>query len=261
MTETPIAAVAYLRVSTQEQVENGLGLETQRDKISAWAAAQGRVIVAWHVDAGKSGSNGIETRDALGDALDDLGDGGNVARAHELIVLNLTRLARDLVLQELLLAQVRKLGGAIRSTDDTEDRVLQGDDDDDDGHSRKLVRSILGAISEYERAAIKLRLRRGRRRKMAVNGYGGGVLGWGVLVDSRGYLVPDPACAEAVALIRKMRGQGKPYAAIADALNEAGLPSPGGRRPGDGVVVAGDLWHSTGVRRAWLRIERVGQAA
>ena len=86
---------------------------------------------------------------------------------------------------------------------------------------------------------------------MALNGYGGGVLGWGTLVDSRGYLVPDPACADAIAMIRKMRQAGKSYAPIADALNEAGYPSP----------TEGCIWHSTGVRRAWLRIERVGVAA
>jgi hypothetical protein len=64
-------------VSTQEQADNGLGLPEQRDQIQAWAGAHNRVIVEWRIGAGKSGSNGIETCDGLGDALADLGaDGG-----------------------------------------------------------------------------------------------------------------------------------------------------------------------------------------
>ncbi len=45
----PLIAVAYLRVSTDEQ---RLGPEAQRASIEAWAKREGVAVVAWHADAG-----------------------------------------------------------------------------------------------------------------------------------------------------------------------------------------------------------------
>jgi DNA invertase Pin-like site-specific DNA recombinase len=45
--------------------------------------------------------------------------------------------------------------------------------DDDADPSRKLVRRILGAVAEYERELLLLRLRRGRQLKAARGGYAG----------------------------------------------------------------------------------------
>src|SRR5262245_51778814 len=97
--------VAYLRVSTDRQVDEGLGLDVQRDAIRRWARAGGHRVVAWCADEGVSGANGIETRVGLYDALTQLRTG----RAAALVVFRLDRLARDLILQEQLLAEVRRL--------------------------------------------------------------------------------------------------------------------------------------------------------
>jgi len=90
---------AYLRVSTDRQAEEGLGLEVQEHAIRAWARSQGDRIVMWCRDEGVSGSNGLDTRDGLADALDACKT-GHVAG---LVVYRLDRLARDLVRQEQLL--------------------------------------------------------------------------------------------------------------------------------------------------------------
>jgi hypothetical protein len=62
----PAAAVAYLRVSTDDQA---LGPEAQRAAIEAWAAARGVAVVAWFCDQGVSGAAAIDKRPALLDAL------------------------------------------------------------------------------------------------------------------------------------------------------------------------------------------------
>src|SRR2546426_9291882 len=49
--------VAYLRVSTDRQAEEGLGLDVQKHAIRAWAKQHGNRIVAWARDEGVSGSN------------------------------------------------------------------------------------------------------------------------------------------------------------------------------------------------------------
>src|SRR5689334_14556008 len=101
--------VGYLRVSTAGQVKDGLGLPTQERLIRAWAKAHGHKIVAWHRDEGVSGANGVDTRVALPLALANVRD----HRAEGVAVSSLDRLARQLTVQEAILAQVWKLGGQL----------------------------------------------------------------------------------------------------------------------------------------------------
>jgi DNA invertase Pin-like site-specific DNA recombinase len=234
-------AVAYLRVSTESQRDDGEGLDIQRDRIIEWAAANGRVIVAWRIDAGVSGEAPLEERDGLADALELIHDGD----ASELVIARLDRLARSLIVQEVCLRDVREMGGAIRSVDPSEDQQLADGGDDDP--SRTLLRQICGSIAEYERKIIKARLRAGRRRKMARGGYGGGVAGHGLTVVD-GELEPDPALAELVGRIRRRRAEGATYETIAGELNVDGVPAP-----------TGGTWFRATVQRVVCRLERLEQ--
>jgi DNA invertase Pin-like site-specific DNA recombinase len=158
--------VGYLRVTTDRQAEEGLGLEVQEEAVRQWAQAHGHELVALTRDEGQSGSNGRDTRLGLGDALEALREGG----AEGLVVLyRLDRLARDLIVQETLLGDVWRMGREVFSTSAAEQGYLQDDPHDP---SRKLIRQVLGAVNEYERSMISLRLRAGRLRK-AQNGLSG----------------------------------------------------------------------------------------
>ena len=64
----PTVAVAYLRVSTEDQK---LGPEAQRATIEAWASKQGIRVVGWHVDQISGGSE-LDDRPGLGAALGEL---------------------------------------------------------------------------------------------------------------------------------------------------------------------------------------------
>ena len=59
---------AYLRVSTDRQAEEGLGLEVQEQTIRGWARQHGHRVVLWARDEGVSGSNGLDMREGLADA-------------------------------------------------------------------------------------------------------------------------------------------------------------------------------------------------
>src|SRR5215213_6077825 len=85
-------AVAYLRVSTDEQAESGAGLDAQRAAIEAEATRRGWTITEWHVDAGVSGKS-LNGRPALADALDAV----RGRRAAALVVAKLDRLSRSLL--------------------------------------------------------------------------------------------------------------------------------------------------------------------
>jgi DNA invertase Pin-like site-specific DNA recombinase len=54
--------VGYLRVSTDRQDEEGLGLELQEQEIRSWADINGHTLVTLTRDEGQSGFNGIDTR-------------------------------------------------------------------------------------------------------------------------------------------------------------------------------------------------------
>jgi DNA invertase Pin-like site-specific DNA recombinase len=212
--------VAYLRVSTETQTE-GLGLDVQEATIRKWATAFGHTIVETYTDAGISGSNGLDTRAGLADALAALKDG----RGAGLVVYRLDRLARDLILQEQLLADLRRGGWQAFSTSDAEAQYLTDDPADP---SRKMIRQVLGAVAEYERSMIALRLRAGRARKASNGGFAGGTPPYGFR-SSDGELVLDPGEQATLARIRLLRHAGKSYEQIAQALNTDGVSPRRGR--------------------------------
>ncbi len=196
----PMNIVAYIRVSTDRQAELGLGLDVQRAAIRSWAQSNGYRIVLWTADEGVSGSNGLDAREGLADALRAL----RTCAADALVVYRLDRLARDLVLQESLLGEVWRMGRHVYSTSAAEDAYLDPNGAADDP-SRALIRQVLGAVAQYERSMIRLRLRSGKARKRAAGGYVGGQVPLGWRVDGGEYVADD---TEQAALDRMRQPQG-----------------------------------------------------
>jgi DNA invertase Pin-like site-specific DNA recombinase len=163
--------VGYVRVSTDRPAGKGLGLDMQEALIRRWAKIQRHKLLRIYVDESVSEGDDLETRLGLAEALETLRTG----RAKGIVVLRLDRLAGNLIQQEQLQAEVRRLGGAVFSTDSAEAGHLL---DDPDEPSRKLIREVLGAVPAYERAMTALRLRLERHR-----GHGSG----GVADDSPSY--------------------------------------------------------------------------
>jgi DNA invertase Pin-like site-specific DNA recombinase len=209
--------VGYIRVSTDRQAERGLGLDVQERSVRSWARANGHRVVAVYRDEGVSGM--LAERDGLADALDAVRTG----RAGAVVVPRLDRLARDLVVQETLLAEVWRLGGEVFSTAGGEGDLR----DDPDDPSRKLVRQVLGAIAEYERDMIALRLRAGRKRKAERGGYAHGSppYGWR---GSGGRLVKVPAEQKALARMLSLRDEGCSTRQVAATLAAEGWPTKRG---------------------------------
>lgn len=83
--------VGYVRVSTSEQADSGLGMEAQRQAIEQEAARRGWEIVDVFVDAGASGKS-LNGRTGLADALEAV----ESDRAEALVVSKLDRLSRSL---------------------------------------------------------------------------------------------------------------------------------------------------------------------
>jgi DNA invertase Pin-like site-specific DNA recombinase len=237
-----VKVAAYIRVSTDAQVD-GLGPECQEQAITTWAKSHRHKITTIIRDNGISGTKELDNRPGLAEALALIHDGVVAG----VVVYRLDRLARDLVLQEQLLAEIRRLGGELFTTSAAEAEYLRDDPDDP---SRKLIRQILGAVSEYERAMISLRLRSGRRRKAEKGGFAYGSPAYGFRAE-RGELVEDADEQATVARIVALREEGASLRTIAATLNAEGhKPKRGnrwhpqtvasvlGRAPDDGEMMA-----------------------
>lgn len=224
---------AYLRVSTDAEAEHGRGLDVQRRAIRAWARQHGHKIASWHADEGISAGNGLDTRDALPDAVGEISQG----RADGLVVYRLDRVARDLIPQEILLAEIAGLGGQMFSTSAGEQDVITDDPEDP---SRRLIRQVLGAVAQYQRSPIRLRLSNDRRHKAERGGHAYGTPPPGPRGDE-GEPV-EPAEATAVDRILELAATGASTRSIATALTAEGYrPKRGG------------TWHQETVRRVLAR--------
>ena len=155
--------VGYPRVSTRGQVKTGASIPFQDREIRAWARRNGHRIVGMFPEAGRSGALDLEDRVALTAAIDMIAGG----KAEGLVCFSLDRLAREITVQEAILAKVwEEVGGRVLTTDQGE--ILRDDPNDP---MRTAMRNMAGVMYELDRRLIVARLRRGRRLKAERGGF------------------------------------------------------------------------------------------
>jgi DNA invertase Pin-like site-specific DNA recombinase len=206
-------AHAYLRVSGKGQVD-GDGFTRQLRAIREYAAAHGIRIVHVYRDEGVSGTKDLENRPAFVEMMTALHSNGTKL----VLVEKLDRLARDLMVQETIIGDLRKNGFELISV--MEPDLLQDDP------SRKLMRQVFGAIAEYEKTMIVLKLRGARTRTRAREGRCEGRKPFGYFQGE----------AAALARIKALRSEGIGFDRIAARLNEEKISTRTGK-PWHGVVV------------------------
>ena len=174
---TRLAAV--LRVSTSKQVDSGLGLEAQREAVAAFAKREGFSIVSEWSDEGVSGTACMDKRPGLSGAVAAVLSG----EADFIVVAKMDRLSRDPLCQmtiERLLAK-------------KDSRVLSaaGEGTEDDSPAAVLMRRILSAVSENEKALVSVRTKAALAQKKA-RGERLGRPPFGFCVDAEGHLALHP---------------------------------------------------------------------
>jgi hypothetical protein len=95
-----VRLVGYPRVSTRGQVRTGASIPYQDLEIRAWARHNGHRIVRMFPEEGRSGALDLEDRAALTAAIDLVATG----KAEGLVCYSLDRLAREITVQEAILA-------------------------------------------------------------------------------------------------------------------------------------------------------------
>jgi len=209
-------AFAYIRVSSDIQVKDGYGLRIQKEAIEKYARQNNLAIAEVFSEEGISGT--LRERPALVQLFNALGEG----KVCKVVILRLDRLARDLLIQENLIADFQKRGAELLSVDEPD--LCSSDP------TRKLFRQMKGAIAEYEKAMITLRMSAGRMAKASQGKYAGGSVPFGYRV-ANGQHEPIAEKAEVVRRIfslRRKQRSGKQFSLrrIAELLNSEGAMSP-----------------------------------
>src|ERR1700688_758578 len=126
-----IQAYAYLRVSGKSQVD-GDGFPRQREAVNTFAAAAGIEIIREFVEKAVPGKTEWDDRPAWTDMV--LSFNGVTT----IVIERLDRLARDLLVQEHIIADLRNRGITLLSTAEP--------DLGSDEPSRVFMRQVLGAL-------------------------------------------------------------------------------------------------------------------
>lgn len=214
-TSNATRVVAYIRVSTEKQADEGLSLETQKEKLSAYAKLYDLEIVAFEVDAGESASS-LE-RQALQSALARL----ERFEASGLLVVKLDRLTRN----------VRDLCTLVDNyfKDGTHSLMSIGEQVDTRSASGRLVINILTAVSQWEREAIGERTSAVMQHMKSSGLHTGGFPPFGYYVDDEGALVEHDAEQAIIEGARRRRELGYSLRSIADCVG----PNPRTGKPFD----------------------------
>jgi len=214
-----IKAFAYLRVSGRGQVD-GDGFPRQIAAIEKYAESNDITIAQVFQDEGVSGTKELDNRPALQNLVYTLLSNG----VRTVLIERLDRLARDLMIQETIIADFRKHGVTLISVGEPD--LLSSDP------TRTLMRQIMGAFAEYDRAMITAKLRGARERKKAATGRCEGQKPYG-------HYPNEPATLDR---LRVLRAEGLSYKAIADRLNLEGIKPRSGK-----------LWYDSSIRSILIR--------
>lgn len=207
--ETNKKAIGYIRVSTEEQTEHGLGAEAQRTAILEFCKSQGYEIIKWVDDLGVSGAD--DNRPGFSDIL--YGEPTNPPY-EAVVVARSDRVARDINIYFGYRYLLSKKGDGI-------DLVSAEMDFGKFGAFQSVLETFLATMAQIERDSIRIRTTVGRREKVKQGGFGGGVPPFGYKVEN-GELVIEPKEAEAVRFMFEAYNNGNSLREISPLLKEAG---------------------------------------
>jgi DNA invertase Pin-like site-specific DNA recombinase len=213
-----IKAFAYLRVSGKGQV-GGDGFPRQLAAIKGYAATHNLRIVQTYREEGVSGAVESMDRPAWSELMAALHADG----VRAVIIEKLDRLARDLMVQESVIADLHKYGFELISVQEPD---LMAKDP-----TRVLVRQMLGAVAQYDKSQIVAKLRGARMRKRNSEGRCEGRKPYGFYDGENAVLER----------MKALRAEGLGFDRIAVKLNEEGIKPRRGR------------WHGLVVNRILSR--------
>lgn len=217
-----LTAVAYYRTSSAANVGGDKdSLKRQREAVSEFTKSKDIEIVQEFYDAAVSGADPVHERDGFADLLAYIASNG----AKTILVENASRFARDLTVQLTGHKMLSDLGYELVPVDAPE--YFR-----DETPTAVMVRSILGAVSEFEKAQLvsKLKVARDRKRKAT-----------GKCEGRKGYAETNPELVKVAKRLRRASpktGKRKSLRAIASELFEMGYATATGKPLGPKTIMS-----------------------
>lgn len=212
-------AIGYIRVSTEQQVDEGVSLEAQKAKIVAWCKANDYDLANVFMDAGISGKS-MDKRTGLADALKA------VKKDMVLVVYSLSRLARSTQDTLSIADGINKAGADLVSLTERIDTT---------GAMGKMMFTLMAAFNQLERDVTSERTKAALQHKKAKGEkYSTTPFGYEAI---EGRLIEVKAEAQIVANIMQQRQSGSTLVEIATHLNASGIQGKKGGK-----------WHASTVR-------------
>ena len=226
------SAIGYVRVSTEEQANEGVSVGAQIAAIRAYAAMRGLHLVDVVVDAGVSGGKPLSARDGGGRVLE-------MVRAKKVVAVisyKLDRLFRDASDCLGVTSSWDRAGVALHLVD------MGGQAIDTSTAMGRFFLTVMAGAAEMERNLVRERTRAAMQHKKAKGEYTGGRVPFGFCLSPDGVrLEPDAGEQRVLQVIDELRAEGMSIRAIARALDLDDAPSRGAR------------WHPTTVARMLKR--------
>lgn len=205
-------AIGYIRVSTEGQAQDGVSLDAQRAKITAWCELNDYTLAAVHVDAGISGKS-ADNRPGLQTALQDCRKGS------ALVVYSLSRLARSTRDTIEISERLNKVGADLVSLSEKIDTTTA---------AGKMVFRMMAVLAEFERDQISERTTTAMQFKKS-KGERVGSVTYGYSLDGDNVtLIEHPAEQDVIRQARELKESGLSLRAIATELNRRGFNARNG---------------------------------
>jgi len=147
-----VVTAIYVRVSTEDQAQEGFSIRAQIDKLKAYAQIKGWDIYDIYIDEGISGKN-IVDRPAMNRLIDDINDG----KVNNVLVFKIDRLTRNTKNLIELVELFEENNCAFNSLTESVDT---------DTPSGRMFLKIIGIFAEFERENLVSRLKLGFERKV-----------------------------------------------------------------------------------------------
>jgi site-specific DNA recombinase len=200
--------IAYIRCSTDDQVEYGHSLRTQQEKINAYALTYDLDVVDVVIDAGESGKT--LKRSGFQRVLKALDDG----TCDAVVVYKLDRLTRN----------VRDLGMLIEKYFSAKTTLYSVSEQINTTTANgRFVLNMMGSIAQWERETIAERTKDALQAKLK-RGECAGNVAYGYRLAKDGVrLVKDKAEQQAIQTMVALRNQGKSFSEIVKDLSAEGI--------------------------------------
>ncbi|WP_302782562.1 recombinase family protein [Clostridium saudiense] len=213
----------YCRVSTEEQSENGYGIDEQERLLEEWCKKMGYVIYKCYSDRGISGKN-IKDRPALKELLSD----AKAGKFDMVISWKINRVSRKL-------EDVLKIVNLLEKNNIT--FKSYSEPFETDTPAGRMQFQMMALIGEFERGTIAQNVKMGMIAKAkSGNWCGGRVLGYDLVPNNspeeekkgKNKLKINEKEAEIVRFIFNEYSKGKGYKAITNQINKLGYKTKKG---------------------------------